>query len=85
MRRLIAFYENGNYTVRLFDDGTKVKRTDGDFFAAEFPDSIDLKITDYCDLGCPMCHERSSTDGKMGALSASFLEKLSKAPVNTKT
>lgn len=76
MRRLLAFYENGNYTVRLFSDGTKVKKTADDAFLAEFPDSIDLKITDFCDLGCPMCHERSSEEGAAGDLSAAFLKTL---------
>ena len=73
MRRLLAFYENGNYSVRLFRDGTKVKSTREDSFRAEFPDSIDLKITDYCDLACPMCHERSSVNGAAGDLSRPFL------------
>ncbi len=76
MRRLIAYYENGNYTVRLFSDGTKIKKTLDDEFSAEFPDSIDLKITDFCDLGCPMCHERSCLDGRAGDISAAFLETL---------
>ena len=75
-RRLIAFYENGNYTVRLYSDGTKVKRTEEDEFLADFPDSIDLKITDRCDLGCPMCHECSSPEGAEGALDARFLDTL---------
>ena len=73
MRRLLAFYENGNYSVRLFSDGTKVKSTKEDAFLAEFPDSIDLKITDGCDLSCPMCHERSSVNGAVGDLSHPFL------------
>lgn len=75
-RRLIAFYENGNYTVRLYSDGTKVKRTEEDEFLADFPDSIDLKITDRCDLDCPMCHECSSPEGAEGALDATFLDTL---------
>ena len=72
MRRLIAAYENGNYRVKLFSDGTKVRSTEDDEFICEFPDSIDLKITDYCDLACPMCHERSSTLGREGELSVMF-------------
>ena len=76
MRRLIAAYENGNYRVKLFSDGTKVRSTEDDEFICEFPDSIDLKITDYCDLSCPMCHERSSTLGHEGDLCAEFLNTL---------
>lgn len=71
--KLLASYKNGNYTVRLYEDGTKVKRTAHDRFIADFPDSIDLKITDYCDRGCPMCHERSGIHGAAGVLDAPFL------------
>ena len=75
---LIAVYPNGNYTVKLYSDGTKVKQTVYDKFEASFPDSIDLKITDYCDQGCPMCHEMSSVDGKHAELDAPFLDTLKK-------
>ena len=75
-RRLIASYENGNYSVKLYSDGTKIKETDEDSFFAAFPDSIDLKITDFCDTGCPMCHEMSSPDGKAGNLDEPFLSTL---------
>ncbi len=73
---LLSSYKNGNYTVKLYSDGTKIKETDDDSFVAEFPDSIDIKITNYCDLFCPMCHEKSSIDGKEGNLESSFLESL---------
>ena len=46
MAKLIACYQNGNYTVTLYDDGTKVKETEEEAFIPRFPDSIDLKITD---------------------------------------
>lgn len=72
-RALLAKYKNGNYTVRLYDDGTKMKSTLYDEFQADFPDSIDLKITDYCELNCPMCHESSSTSGRHADLNAPFL------------
>ena len=62
-RKLIGYYKNGNYSVRLYDDGSKIKLSQQDEFVADFPDSIDLKITDRCDMGCPMCHERSSQNG----------------------
>ena len=76
MNQLLACYKNGNYIVKLYSDGTKIKRTPNDSFIAEFPDSIDLKITDYCDMNCPMCHEKSSTNGKEGSLQESFLSTL---------
>lgn len=73
-RRLLARYRNGNYTVRLFDDGTKIKSTLDDEFDAEFPDSVDLKITDYCDMNCPMCHESSSVAGRRADLNSPFFD-----------
>lgn len=59
-------YFNGNYFVELHSDGTKIKRAlrKGEEFSPEFPDSIDLKITDRCDIGCKFCHESSTTAGK---------------------
>jgi organic radical activating enzyme len=76
MSKLIALYQNGNYTVKLYSDGTKVKTTKDDKFIASFPDSMDLKITDYCDMNCPMCHEKSSVNGKHGNLNEDFLSTL---------
>lgn len=67
--RILAKYKNGNYEVTLYEDGTKVKHTEEDSFIASFPDSIDLKITDYCENNCPMCHENSSIKGRHGDLS----------------
>lgn len=77
-KKLLASYLNGNYVVRLYEDGTKIKDTNDDKFIASFPDSIDLKITNYCDLNCPMCHEMSSISGKEGNLNSEFLMSLKK-------
>lgn len=74
--KLISSYKNGNYEVLLYEDGTKIKQTEFDDFCADFPDSMDLKITDYCDRNCPMCHERSSQNGKHGNLAEPFLDTL---------
>lgn len=60
----ISCYNNGNYYVELFSDGTKIKTTLSDKFIAQFPDSIDLKITNYCDNNCEFCYEDSSVNGK---------------------
>lgn len=74
--RLLAKYINGNYKVKIYDDGTKIKTTSSDFFDAEFPDSMDIKITNRCDMNCPMCHEQSTLDGIHGDLNAPFLDTL---------
>ena len=73
---LLKQYKNGNYYVRIFSDGTKERFSLEDEFKAEFPESIDLKITNYCDLNCPMCHESSSLEGEHANLDADFIKTL---------
>lgn len=70
-------YRNGNYIVRIYEDGSKVRLTLDDDFNASFPESIDIKITNYCDNNCPMCHENSSINGKHAVLDYPFLNTLS--------
>ena len=75
-RKLLKEYRNGNYKVRIFSDGTKVRFSKDDEFCPKFPESIDLKITNQCDLRCPMCHEKSTPMGKEGDLNHPFLDTL---------
>lgn len=73
----IAEYQNGNYTVTLFDDGTKIRANNLDFFDADFPESMDCKITNKCPMCCPMCHEQSTPLGEHGdIMNALFIDKL---------
>ena len=77
MKRFMR-YQNGNYTV-TFDlaTGTKVRENDLDFFRADYPESMDIKITNRCDVGCAMCHENSTKDGLHGdIMSEGFIDKL---------
>ena len=61
----IGTYVNGNTIVEIYDDGSKIRHIkDGEIATPEFPESMDLKITNCCDLGCPMCAECSTPDGK---------------------
>lgn len=67
----MSSYINGNYFVEINrKTGTKKYRAlrRGEDFNAEFPDSIDLKITDKCNIGCPFCHESSTSSGNTGDL-----------------
>ena len=73
---LLKKYQNGNYEVRIYHDGSKIRLTKAEEFSPLFPESIDLKITNYCDLGCKMCHEKSSLDGKHALLNHLFLDTL---------
>jgi hypothetical protein len=71
-------YKNGNYLVEIYEDGTKYRLgTPGKELKPRFPESIDLKITNHCDMGCPMCHENSTDEGVHGKiLKREFIETL---------
>ena len=60
--------ENGNLHTTIYDDGTKVREFEGTP-NPEFPESIDVKITNYCDLACAYCHENSTKEGEHAFLS----------------
>lgn len=71
----LGYYQNGNYQVTIFDDGTKIRENDFDWFAPEYPESMDIKITNFCDRGCPWCHENSTPDGAHGdILNSKFVD-----------
>lgn len=53
-------YKNGDFGIIIKNDGTKIRYGSG---KAVFPESIDLKVTDYCEVGCPFCHESSTKRG----------------------
>lgn len=63
--KLLYDYHNGNYDVKIFDDGTKVREF-SETPIPTYPESMDLKCTDYCNAGCKFCHEMSTIDGLHG-------------------
>ena len=71
-------YHNGNYDVFInLENGTKVRKNDLDNLTPEYPESMDIKITNRCKHGCAMCHENSTKDGLHGdILNAKFIETL---------
>jgi hypothetical protein len=70
-------YMNGNVHVMInMNDGTKIRATEDDEFQTVFPESIDLKITDRCSIGCRMCHEGSTEKGHHADFDASFFDTL---------
>lgn len=64
--KILGSYKNNDYTCTMFSDGTKIRWNDKDSFNPIKPESIDLKITNKCNMGCGMCHENSTPDGKHG-------------------
>lgn len=74
-------YINGNYRVFInLEDGTKIRSTldpKATKFIPSTIESMDIKITNSCSMGCLMCHENSIPNGKHGDLFIpSFLDKL---------
>ncbi|MGL4619659.1 MAG: radical SAM protein [Chroococcidiopsis sp.] len=70
MQRTIAEYVNGGYSVTLSEGGTKTRTRIDHSKPPAHPESIDVKITDYCNKGCPYCHESSTVAGIHGDLDA---------------
>ena len=70
-------YKNGNYTVSIFNDGTKIRQTMDDEFIPSFAENCDIKITDKCSQNCPFCYEGCTKTGKHGKLfEYKFIESL---------
>lgn len=77
MSKLLGKYTNGNYRVAIYDDGTKVRYNDDNYMEAEFPESIDVKVTNFCTgTNCRMCHEQSGPHGVHGDLNNPLLDTL---------
>ena len=75
--KVLGIYRNGNTMTTILDDGTKIRETNDDEFVAAFPENIDIKITNQCDMNCPMCHENSYENGKHGdIMNAKFIDSL---------
>jgi len=64
--------------VHLFEDGTKIRKTEDKEFIPEFAENIDIKITNKCTgTNCAWCHEGSSKTGKHGSImSERFIDTL---------
>lgn len=64
----IAKYKNGNTWTTLYEDGTKEHFTMDDEFKFNFPESMDVQISQCCDNGCEWCYYGCSPTGKHGQL-----------------
>ena len=63
MPKLLAKYQNGNYTVRLYSDGTKIRYNDLDNLTPEFAESMDVTITTVCNGHCNYCYLNCTEQG----------------------
>lgn len=76
MASLLAKYKNGNYIVRLYKDGTKIRVNDEDNFTPEFPEGIDCTITTKCDGNCGWCYLNCNENGIHGDLTDPIFDTL---------
>lgn len=60
---LLGTYKNGNTTVAIWNDGTRIVRSDDDEFNFDFPMNIDVTITTKCDGGCKFCYMNCTEKG----------------------
>jgi hypothetical protein len=68
-RQRLIHYRNGNLTIDLYDDGTKIRQIpEGTDPQPILPESVDLKVTNKCDGGCLFCHENSTPRGQHASL-----------------
>ena len=61
--KLIRKYANGNYTVILFDNGTKIRSNNLNNLTPSFAESIDVTITTKCNGGCEYCYLNCTENG----------------------
>lgn len=66
-------YQNGNCTISLYADGTRIIESGDDTLELEYPLNIDIRISNRCAFGrnsktntavCSFCHESATTDGE---------------------
>lgn len=75
--KILGRYMNGNFRTTIFSDGTVIRETEDDEFIPAFASNMDIKISNYCDMGCKFCHEGSTKNGKHGdILNEKFIETL---------
>lgn len=72
--KVVGAYKNGNYKVIIFDNGTKIRETEEEDFIPNRLESVDMKITNKCDIGCPFCHEKSTPEGKHADLNSPIID-----------
>lgn len=61
-------YINGTYKVVISPSGAAAMSDPSGRFLPEFPDSIELKVTNHCGTGCSYCYQASTLHGKHGQI-----------------
>lgn len=71
-------YKNGNSICKInLENGTKIRETEDDEFILEFPESLDVSITEKCDGLCPFCYQGCTPNGaNADVMGAKFIDTL---------
>lgn len=72
--KLLGKYKNGNADICIFDDGTRICKTEDDEFNYDFPLNIDVTITTKCDGGCRWCYMNCNEDGIHADLNQAWVD-----------
>lgn len=75
-RNVLGTYQNGNYYVTLFSDGTKVRFNKENHMRADRPESIDINISNKCDNGCAFCYQRCIPDGAIANFASPLFDSI---------
>ena len=59
-------YNNGNYQVKIYEDGTKTRTSLTNEFSPKFPETIDINISNHCIHNCSFCYIDANEQGKHG-------------------
>lgn len=82
MPKILGKYVNGNETVTIYSDGTKIRETEDDEFRPAYAENMDIKICNKCTnpetggLTCAYCHEGSTPHGELADLNQKFIDTL---------
>lgn len=77
--KLLYEYMNWGYKIKLYEDWTKHITWD---WIPDYPVSMDVKITNYCNAWCGFCHENSTINGKHWNI-LKYIDLLSELPNGT--
>ena len=73
MTTIINTYQNGNASIQIQSDGTRIINFDGKL-QLEYPLNIDIRVSEKCSMGfnpatntsrCAFCHESARVDGNV--------------------
>ena len=65
---ILSKYKNGNVSVTLMADGSKIRETVDDEFRPDFAENIDITISTRCSHGCDYCYAGCTPNGKAASL-----------------